>query len=132
MTIIDQIIEAMNRHDLDAVIACVTPDYISEQPAHPSRSYVGSGQLRTNLGRIFASVPNFRADVLAEGMINDEHWIETRWHGTRADDTAFDLRGVMIFATRNGLISRNRHYFEPVEAGTDVTAGISSWTSSKQ
>lgn len=128
----DQIIEAMNRHDLDATIACVTPDYISEQPAHSSRSYVGSDQLRTNLGRMFASVPDFHAAVPAEGGINDEYWIETRWHGTRVDGVAFDLRGVMIFSTRDGLISRNCHYFEPVEAGTDVNAGVSSWTGSKQ
>lgn len=132
MLVFERIIEAMNQHDLDAVIACVTPDYISEQPAHPSRSYVGSEQLRTNLGRIFASVPDFRVDLLADGTINDEYWIETRWHGTRADGAAFDLRGVMIFATRDGLISRNRHYFEPVEAGSDVNAGVSSWTGGKK
>jgi hypothetical protein len=35
---INQLVEAMNAHDLDAVVQLFHNDYHSEQPAHPARS----------------------------------------------------------------------------------------------
>jgi ketosteroid isomerase-like protein len=35
-------LDAMNRHDIDAFVACFDTDYSSEQPAHPGRTFRGS------------------------------------------------------------------------------------------
>ena len=36
---IENLREAINKHDLDAFVACFDPDYRSEQPAHPAREF---------------------------------------------------------------------------------------------
>ena len=51
---INQLVEAMNAHDLDAVVQLFHSDYHSEQPAHPALllfPWVGSGALRRVRGR---------------------------------------------------------------------------------
>jgi ketosteroid isomerase-like protein len=48
---------ATNAHDLDALVACFAPDYLSEIPAHPARSFRGSEQVRRNWTQILAGVP---------------------------------------------------------------------------
>jgi hypothetical protein len=53
--------DAQNAHDLDAFVACFDPAYRSEQPVHPDRAFVGSGQVRMNWAEVFAGVPDFIA-----------------------------------------------------------------------
>ena len=44
--IMNRLLSAMNAHDLDAFVACFAADYESQQPAHPSRAFRGSDQVR--------------------------------------------------------------------------------------
>jgi hypothetical protein len=37
--VINQLVEAMNAHDLDVVVQLFHSDYHSEQPAHPAREF---------------------------------------------------------------------------------------------
>jgi ketosteroid isomerase-like protein len=69
----ENIRQATNRHDLDALTACFTPDYQSEFPAHPDRSFHGHEQLRKNWVHIFGAVPNIQVALLrsAVGMDGD-------------------------------------------------------------
>jgi hypothetical protein len=53
----DRLREAMNDHDIDAFVGCFTPDYRSEQPAHPDRAFGGRDQGRTNWSAIFREIP---------------------------------------------------------------------------
>ena len=39
--VIERIRQAINRHDLEALAACFDPDYRSEFPAHPDRTFGG-------------------------------------------------------------------------------------------
>ena len=59
-----QLQNAINLHDLEAFVACVAPDYQSEQPVHPARAFTGRDQVRKNWAGIFASVADLRADVV--------------------------------------------------------------------
>ena len=59
--VMNQLLEAMNAHDLDAFVACFAPDYRSEQPAHPSRAFDGSDKVRENWTSVFSGVPDFNA-----------------------------------------------------------------------
>jgi hypothetical protein len=40
--------KAINQHDLEGVVAYVTPDYQREQPLHPSWTFQGREQFCTN------------------------------------------------------------------------------------
>ena len=50
---INQLVEAMNAHDLDAVVQLFHSDYHSEQPAHPAREFGTSAQVRANWAAMF-------------------------------------------------------------------------------
>ena len=61
---INQLVEAMNAHDLDAVVQLFHSDYHSEQPAHPAREFGTSAQVRANWAAMFGGIPDFRAELL--------------------------------------------------------------------
>jgi hypothetical protein len=46
LAVIERLIAAINRHDLEAFLACIAPDYQSTQPPHPDRSFQGREQVR--------------------------------------------------------------------------------------
>ncbi|HSD77366.1 MAG TPA: nuclear transport factor 2 family protein [Solirubrobacteraceae bacterium] len=108
---------AMNAHDLDALVACFQPDYESEQPLHPERGFGGREQVRKNYAVLFGEIEDFRADVLRVAAVGDEVWSEWRMHGTKADRTPFEYRGMTVWGLRDGLIAWARLFFEPVEHG---------------
>jgi hypothetical protein len=58
---INQLVEAMNAHDLEAVVQLFRSDYHSEQPAHPAREFGTSAQVRANWDTMFRGIPDFRA-----------------------------------------------------------------------
>jgi hypothetical protein len=112
----------MNAHDIDAFVACVAPDYRSEQPAHPSRAFHGSAQVRENWTSVFAGVPDFTAELLASATSDDGVEIgEWRWHGTHVDGSPFAMRGVTVFGIEREQIVWGRLYMENVD---DDGAGI--------
>ena len=44
-----------------------------------------------------------------------QEWSEWRWSGTRQDDTALDVAGVIVADVVEGRIAWARLYMEPVE-----------------
>ena len=112
---------AMNEHDLDAFLACLSPDYRSEQPVHPQRGFAGREQVEKNWSAMFEGIPDFHAELLADATEGDTLWAEWRWTGTRANEVPLDMRGVTLFEIRNGQIVWGRLYMEEVEvAGADI------------
>ena len=107
---------AMNEHDLGAMLACMHPDYRSEQPAHPERGFGGREQVEKNWSALFAGIPDFHADLLDTALQADTAWTEWHWTGTRLDGAPLDMRGVTLFRIDGGLITSGRLYMEEVEA----------------
>jgi ketosteroid isomerase-like protein len=123
--VIERLHVAMNRHDLDAVLACLAPNYQSEQPAHPNRGFGGREQVEKNWAAMFAGMPDFRAELLTLAIEGETAWSEWRWTGTRSDGTALDVRGVTLFGIEDGQIVSGRLYMEEVEeAGDDIDATV--------
>ena len=116
--IMDRLRSAMNAHDLDAFVACFGPDYESEQPAHPSRSFRGSDQVRKNRASVFAGVPDFTAELVLSTVTDEGVEVgEWRWQGTHTDGSAFGMQGVIVTGIQDGLIAWARLYMEPIEQG---------------
>ena len=63
--LVERLRDATNSHDPDGVAACFTPDYRSETPLHPARSFTGRDQVRRNQEKIFTFVPDLTAELLA-------------------------------------------------------------------
>jgi ketosteroid isomerase-like protein len=115
---IEQLQQALNRHDADAVAALFAPDYHSEQPAHPNRGFAGRAQVAVNWSGMFSGVPDFEAGVVKESTDGAVSWSEWVWRGTRTDGDPFLMRGVIVMHLHeHGLIGWARLYMEPVEQG---------------
>lgn len=124
LAMVGRLREAINRHDLDAFVACFAPDYQSEQPAHPNRTFTGSAQVRKNWAAFFAAVPDLRAEVVRATAEGETAWVEWHWRGRRRDESRLDMRGVTLFAVRDDRIVWGRLYMEETEAagaGIDAT-----------
>ena len=63
--VVEQLIDAVNRHDIDAVADQFADAVRSETPAHPSRSFVGRDQVRRNWSQILGSITDLRATMVA-------------------------------------------------------------------
>lgn len=122
----ERLLAAMNAHDVDAFVACVAPDYRSEQPAHPGRAFQGRDTVRENWTSVFAGVPDFTAELLASATSDDGVEIgEWRWQGTYTDGSPFAMRGVTVFGIEAGQIAWGRLYMEGVEDdGVGIEAAV--------
>ena len=115
-SVLERLLAAQNRHDLDDFVACFVADYRSEQPVHPGRSFVGSEQVRRNWATVFEGVPDFRAELLRAAGADDACWAEWHWSGIHVDGTRLDMRGVTIFGVHEDRIVWGRLYLEDVDA----------------
>lgn len=120
---VEQLRDAINTHDLDALVACFTPDFVSRQPAHPARNFTGNAQVRENWTMILAGVPDLHATLLRTGSSGDTLFAEWEWSGTRRDGAPHEMRGVTVQGTAGGRIAWVNFYMERVDAGE---AGVAS------
>lgn len=111
--VFNRLIQAVNSHDLEAVVKNFSPDYISEQPFHPERYFTGQAGVRNNWSSFFATIPDIQIDILNEAVINDIVWAELHYHGTQTDGKAYSVKGVTISRIRSGRINWMRLYIEP-------------------
>ena len=119
--------DAVNRHDLDAIVDCFAPDFVNETPAHPARSFRGRDQVRRNWAQIFAAVPNLKAEMIDCVCNGDTVWTEWEMRGTRLDGAHHLMRGVSIFEVADEAFTSVRFYLEPVEqAGAGIDAALRS------
>ena len=129
----ERLIDAMNRRDVGAFVACFAEDYDSEQPVHPDRHFRGRSQVEVNWSRMFAAVPDFPLQVIRSVVSADELWMEWHWTGTRPDQSELDVRGVAILGVRGERIAWGRLYVEDVDrAGRGIDAAVSELAKSDE
>ena len=117
LAVVTRLRDAMNEHDLEALVDVFDPDFVSETPAHPQRTFRGADQVRRNWEQIFAGVPDLRADLLDAVVEGDTVWSEWDWHGTRRDGSPHRMRGVTIQRVKDARAVSVRFYMEPVDDG---------------
>jgi ketosteroid isomerase-like protein len=70
MTVVEVVLErlqaAQNAHDLDALVDCFHPEYVSEQPRHPGRAFRGTDQIRRNWSELFETFPQLTVELLRQ------------------------------------------------------------------
>jgi len=121
---INQLVEAMNAHDLDAFVRLFHTDYHSEQPAHPAREFGTSAQVRANWDAMFRGIPDFRAELVRSADDGHTCWTEWHWWGNRTDGQRFDMRGVALFELQGSLVVGGRLYMEPVEHRSNIEQAV--------
>jgi len=113
--VFERMIQAANRHDLDAMVACFAPDYRVEQPLHPERDFTGQAGVRKNWSFFFTTIPDIQIEILNEVAEGDTVWAELHYHGTQADGKKFNIRGVTLLGIQTDQIIWGRLYIEPVQ-----------------
>jgi ketosteroid isomerase-like protein len=115
LAVFEQLVQAQNAHDLEAMLLCFDPGYRSDQPAHPARRFTGTDQVRKNWAALFGAIGDFRADVLRTAVNGDTVWSEAHWSGTKVDGSSLDEMIVTIFGVRDERVVWGRLYGEEVE-----------------
>ena len=113
--VFERMIQAANRHDLDAMVAYFAPDFRSEQPLHPERAFTGPAGVRKNWSFFFTTVPDLQVEILGTVEEGDTVWAELHLHGTQTDGKKFSQRGVTLEGIQADQIIWARVYSEPVQ-----------------
>ena len=113
--VFERMIQATNRHDLEAMVAFFAPDYRSEQPFHPERNFVGQEGVRKNWSFFFTTIPDIQIEILGEVEEGDTVWAELHYHGTQTDGKKHAVRGVTIQGIQADQIIWARLYIETVQ-----------------
>ncbi len=114
--VMNTLVAAINRHDLDELVAQFAEDVRSETPAHPARNFVGREQVHRNWSQILGAVADLRVDVLtivADGALVTA---ELAFDGHRPDGAPWQMRGVTVNEVVDGRIAAVRFYMEPIDA----------------
>lgn len=117
--VVTRLLAALNRHEVEAVVACFADDVATEWPAHPARSFTGRDQVRRNWQAIFDRFPQITVAVTASAEAGDEVWGEWRYVRAEGDE----LRGVIIVTVRDNLIRRSRFYMEEADPAAPAQPG---------
>ncbi len=113
--VFERMIQAANRHDLEAMVACFAPNFRSEQPFYPERNFAGQEGVRKNWSFFFSTMPDFQVEVLSEVVKGDTVWAEMNYHGTQVDGKKHVTRGVTIQGIQGEQIVWSRLYIEAVQ-----------------
>ena len=108
--VFERMIQAANRHDLDAMVACFAPNFRSEQPFSPERNFTGQAGVRKNWSFFFSTIPDFRTEVQRSVVEGDTVWAELAYYGTQADGKKQVTRGVTISGIQEGQIAWSKLY----------------------
>lgn len=113
-----RILEAFNRHDLDAIMSFFADDCVLEMPRGPhpwGQRLIGKSQVREDLASRFAGLPEVHYG-------QDRHWVSgthgvSEWTltGTAADGARVEVRGCDHFQFRGGQIVRKDSYWKIME-----------------
>ena len=118
-----QILEAFNRHDLDAIMEYFSDDCSFDFPRGPEswgQRFSGKAQVREALAGRFKGIPDVhygddRHWISSDGDMGVSEWTLT---GTTTSGLSLKLRGCDLWEFRNGKITRKDSYWKIVEPTT--------------
>jgi ketosteroid isomerase-like protein len=109
---IERFNDAFNRHDVDAVMACMTDDCVFENtyPPPDGERYIGQSAVRGFWERFFASSPKAHFDV--EDIFASGDRATVCWRYVWVDDAGQQghVRGIDVFRVRDGKVAEKLSY----------------------
>jgi len=109
--VVERFNEAFNRHDVDAIMQCMTADCVFEntRPAPDGTRIEGETAVRAFWTEFFARSPQARfetEDIFASG---DRCVVQWTYYWVR-DGNSDHVRGVDVFKVRDGRVAQKRSY----------------------
>ncbi len=112
LAVINAFNDALNRHDIDAVMALMTDDCLFENtsPAPDGERYTGKDAVRGFWQRLIESSPDASFDL--EELFASRDRATQRWRYTWTDENGNQghIRGVDVFLLRDGKVAEKLAY----------------------
>lgn len=111
-TLLEQLDAAVNRHDVEGVMALMAEDCLFENtfPPPDGSRYTGQEEVRQFWTGFFRASPNARFETEDAFMCDDRGVVRWLYRWVDADGTTGHVRGVDIFRFRDGKIAEKRSY----------------------
>src|SRR5215204_203296 len=114
---LEQVLDAFNRHDLDAIMQYFAEDAVLQTPRGPDpwgTLFVGKAAVREGLAGRFAGIPDVHYGEDRHLVCGDRGVSEWLLTGTTTAGERIEVRGCDLFEFRNGLIVRKDSYWKIV------------------
>lgn len=104
--------DALNRHDVDAVMALMTEDCVFENtsPQPDGERYEGQSAVRAFWEQMLHASPNARFETEEFFACGDRCAARWRYFYSGADGTSGHIRGVDVFRVRDGKVAEKLAY----------------------
>jgi ketosteroid isomerase-like protein len=100
LEVLREVLDAFNRHDLDAVMAAFADDCVLEAPRGPEpwgRRFVGKDEVRRGLAQRFEGLPDVHYGDDGHFVSGDRGLSEWTLTGTAADGERVEVRGCDVW-----------------------------------
>ena len=116
--LLEDIGDAFNRHDVDAIIGFFAEDGDFDNAKGPEiygRRHAGKAELRAFFSELMATLPDIQWHAIDNRVDGDKGYSEWHRKATLPDGTVQDWLGLDIFTFKDGLIVKKDTYFKIVE-----------------
>ena len=115
---LEEILEAFNRHDLDAIMEYFTDDCTFDFPGGPEpwgQRFIGKDQVREGLASRFKGIPDVHYSNDRHFVSGDRGVSEWKLTGTTTEGVKIEVQGCDLWEFRDGKISRKDSYWKIVK-----------------
>lgn len=108
VTFLQAFSDALNNHDIDAVMEMMTVDCVFNAVAGPElqgKSFVGQAEVRQGLENAWKGAPDACWVDAEHHVIGDKGFSETTYKGTATDGARTEARMIDVFTFRDGKIA---------------------------
>ena len=104
--------DAVNRHDVDAVMAAMTEDCVFENtyPPPDGTRYEGQAAVRAFWEQFFSASSRATFQFEETQTCGDQCVVRWQYHWIGNDDKAGHIRGVDVFRVRDGAVAEKYSY----------------------
>ena len=129
--LLDDFLDAWNKHDTDRVMSLCTEDTVWRAPSRPV--FEGKAAARVHLDSLFRAFPDLHFDYTIHAGGNEPR-AATEWHltatmegpldppGFAATGKPIDIEGACLYEFEDGLISRHDVVYDGLELARQIKA----------
>lgn len=115
---LEVILDAFNRHDLDAIMEYFTDDCTFDFPRGPhpwGQRFIGKAQVREGLAIRFKGIPDVHYSNDRHFVAGDRGVSEWKLTGTTTAGVNIELQGCDLWEFRDGKVSRKDSYWKIID-----------------
>jgi ketosteroid isomerase-like protein len=117
LDVLEQVLDAFNRHDLDAIMLHFADDCVFESPRGPDpwgRRFEGKDEVASGLAARFSGIPDVSYEGHGDFVSGERGVSEWTLRGT-VDGAPVEVRGCDLWTFRGDRIVRKDAYWKIVE-----------------